>query len=169
MQNEPTALRVEDPGVRGPLHPGIPLPVVAGRGGGRWPRPQAPAGDSPPRARRKRLPARLSFPTWICQPSTKGLARTGHPLVPVIWELFPGMRRRRRRVCPLGGHNPEHHPNGPAAGPSPGPPDIPQSDGFSPECPGESGRRDQGIPYCRKDSRPARRFPPPLASRWPCG
>src|SRR5216684_679949 len=85
MQEEPTSLRIDDPGVRALFTEAARfqswLDVEAALA-----QAQAELGIIPEGAARE-ITAKAQLPLLDMQAIRAGLARTGHPLVPLIWEL----------------------------------------------------------------------------------
>src|SRR5262249_19548730 len=85
MQDEPTSLRIEDPGVRvlftEPARLQSWLDVE-------WARARAQAGLCLlPEAAAKEIVRKAKLSFLDLSAVRAGLARTGHPLVPLVWEL----------------------------------------------------------------------------------
>src|SRR5438876_7657463 len=85
MQEEPTSLRVDDPGVRALFTEAARfqswLDVEAALA-----QAQAQLGIIPDGAARE-ITRKASLPYLDLEAVRAGLARTGHPLVPLVWEL----------------------------------------------------------------------------------
>ena len=86
-----------------------------------------------------------------------GLARTGHPLVPLIGELDRVCEGDAGGYLHWGAHHSEHHADRSAHSPARRPPHLPRAARRRAPLPGYSGRRDQRRAAARPNARPARR------------
>ena len=167
MQNEPTAFRVGDPGIReifgeaSRIQAWLDVEVALAQA-------QAELGVIPEHAAKEiERKARYENLDHGQHPRRTRPHRT--PPSPHGLGTRPDMRRRRRRIHPLGRNHPEHHPDRQAPSTSAAPTtsssiSSPTCSTTSPTSPNQPPT--QPCPVARTDSTP---YPPPTATKSPYG
>ena len=155
MQQEPTALRMEDPGIRDLFSDNQRLQswldVEAALAQAEAELDIVPADAAEEITRKCRL-------EYLDRDAIQeGLARTGHGLVPLIWELDRVCDGDAGGIRSLGSDDPEHHADWQAAPATQGAPHLSFAVSTDSHAVRRPGRRNQGLRASRKNSRPARR------------
>ena len=150
----PTAARVSDPGIR-----------ALYRLENRWQawldveaalaKAQAELGIIP-KAAAEAIAAAAHYELLDRARLDEGFARTGHTIVPLVWELAPRRRRAAWRLGALGRDDAEHHPDRRPAGAAPGARRLPRADRRRAAGAGRSRRTRRRHADRRAHPRPAR-------------
>ena len=118
MSDLPTATRVSDPGIRALYRlenrwqAWLDVEVALARAQAELGIIPTDAAEAIARAARLELLDRARI--------DEGFARTGHTIVPLVWELSPRGRRTAWRLGALGRDDAEHHADRRSAGAAPG-------------------------------------------------
>ena len=167
MLEEPTSLRIDDPGVRALFTEAARfqswLDVEAALA-----QAQAELGIIPEAAAREIVAQGASVVS-----GPRGGARGAGPHRPSAGAAGVGarsrLRGRRRRLRALGRDHPERHADRPAPPGAPGPRHLPAPARGHPDHAGRPGRAHQGRAAARAAPTASTRCPPPSASRSRCG
>ena len=163
----PTATRVSDPGIRALYRlenrwqAWLDVEVALARAQAELGIIPADAAEAIARAARLELLDRARI--------DEGFARTGHTIVPLVWELSPRGRRAAWRLGALGCDDAEHHADRRPAGAAPGAPHLPAPDRRGADRDGRSGRTRRGHADARAARMASTRCRRPSATRSRCG